>query len=74
MSHFTLQTKNSTVFQNLLARGKATILKDIEDLTFESVVFSDGTQLKDVTFSELITQVWALQTKNSTTYSNQSKS
>ena len=74
MATFTNQTKNSTVFQNLLARGKATILKDIEDLTFESVVFSDGTQLKDVTFSELIIQVWTLQTKNSTTYSNQSKS
>ena len=73
MSHFTLQTKNITTFENLLAHSKSTILNEMKDYTFESVVFSDGTQLKDVTFEQLVNQVWTLQSKNSTTYTNQSK-
>ena len=74
MSHFTLQNKNITTFENLLAHSKSTILNEIKDYTFESVVFSDGTQLKDVTFAELVNLAWTLQSKNTTTYSNQTKS
>ena len=73
MATFTLQSKNTTVYENLVAHGKATILNDIKDMTFESVVFSDGTKLKDVTFSQLIDQVWTLQNKNTTTYVLQTK-
>ena len=74
MSHFTLQNKNITTFENLLAHSKSTILNEMKDYTFESVVFSDGTQLKDVTFAELVNLAWTLQSKNTTTYSNQTKS
>jgi len=70
---FTNQTKNTSTFKNLLTHGKATILQEIADFTFTDVVFADGTQLKDVTFSELVDQVWANQTKNSVNYVNQTK-
>ena len=73
MAVFTNQTKNTTTFENLLAHSKSTILNDMKDYTFESVVFDDGTQLKDVTFAQLVNQVWTLQSKNSTSYSLQSK-
>ena len=70
---FSFQTKNVSTFQNIVAHGKATILNDIKDLTFESVVFPDGTQLKDVTFEELVDASWTFQTKNTSTFTFQNK-
>ena len=49
----------------LLRHGKDTILNDIKDFTFESVIFPDGTKLKDVTFEQLSEQVWTNVNKSS---------
>ena len=74
MATFTNQSKNSSTFKNVLRRGTETILNDISDFTFTDVIFADGTQLKDITFEELVAQVWANVAKSSApTWSNQSE-
>ena len=74
MATFTNQSKNSSTFQNFLRHGSATILDDIKDFTFESVVFPDGTKLKDVTFDQLVEIVWTNVSKSSApTFTNQTK-
>jgi hypothetical protein len=73
MATFTNASKASTSFLNTMAHGKATILNDIKDFIFTDVFFADGTQLKDVTFAELVDITWANASKASTSFSNQSK-
>lgn len=74
MATWTNTTKSVSVFQNFLRHGSSTILNDIKDFTFESVVFPDGTQLKDIKFSDLVDQVWANQSKSSApTFTNATK-
>ena len=74
MATFTNQTKNTTTFSNIVAHGKATILRDIENMTFNDAPFLNDTEaIKDKTFSELVDTSWANQTKNTTTFSNQTK-
>ena len=70
---FTNQTKNTSIFQRIIAHGRATLLSDIADFTFNDVVFPDGTQLKDVRFDQLVDAVWAKQSKNVATFTNQTK-
>jgi len=53
------QSKSVTPFTRFLRHGKEPLISDLEDYTFESVIFPDGTQLKDVTFAELGDIVWA---------------
>lgn len=52
-------SKNSTTFSKFLKHGKEPIMSELGDYTFESVVFEDGTQLKDITFEQLANIVWA---------------
>ncbi|KKR69699.1 MAG: hypothetical protein UU10_C0007G0005 [Parcubacteria group bacterium GW2011_GWF1_40_6] len=66
MAVFTNQSKNSATFLNFLRHGKETVINDIANFTFNDVVFPDGTQLKDVTFNDLVEQVWANINKSST--------
>ena len=68
-------SKANNTFQNYLKHGSETILNDIKDFTFNSVVFSDGTLLKDITFAELVEQVWTTENKSSSpTWINPNKS
>ena len=70
---FTNQSKNSATFKNILKHGNASLLSDLANFTFEDVVFTDGTKLKDVRFDELVSQVWSTISKNSATFANQTK-
>ena len=65
--------KNLATYLNQIAKGKATLLNDLANFTFEDVVFSTGEKLKDVTFDQLVAQVFTNVTKNTATYSNQTK-
>ncbi len=71
---FTNQTKNTSAFLNILKHGNESLLSDLANFTFEDVVFSDGTKLKDVTFDQLVGQVWNNLSKSSSVFINQNKS
>ena len=73
MATFTNTSKNSSSFLNFLRHGRESILNDLANFTFESVVFEDGTVLKDLTFNQLVEQVWANVSKNSSTFTNVSR-
>jgi hypothetical protein len=73
MATFTNQTKHTSVFKDIIAHGKATLLADIQDMKFTDVFFADGTQLKDVTFAQLVDTAYSLQVKHTAAYTNQSK-
>lgn len=73
MATFTNQSKNSSTFLKLLRHGNDPRIVDLENTTFNDVVFSDGTILKDVTFAQLADQVWAKVTKNTSTFANISR-
>lgn len=73
MATFINESKNTATFTQLLKHGNASLLRDLANFTFEDVVFADGTKLKDITFADLITQVWAQVSKNSATFTNQTK-
>jgi len=64
MATWTNQNKNSATFLNFLKHGKEPTLAELANFTFESVVFQDGTQLKNVTFAQLANQTWTLVNKN----------
>ena len=57
-------SKNTATFKNIIKHGNATLLSDLENFTFEDVVFADGTKLKDITFAELTATIWTNLTKN----------
>jgi hypothetical protein len=73
MATWTPINKNQATFVNFLRHATEPTLAELASFTFESVVFQDGTQLKDVTFDELTEQVWNLQSKNPATFTNQSR-
>lgn len=74
MSVFVNQSKNQSVFMDILRYGKETLIRDLENTTFNDVVFTDGTMLKDLTFNQLTEQIWANLNKNQSTFSNVAKS
>ena len=77
MATFTNNTRNSASFTNQSKGLKAVknfLMSEFEDTTFDEVVLSDGTQLKNATFEDLIDVVWASQSKNSATFTNNSQS
>lgn len=47
-----------------MRHGKDPQLAEIADFTFNDVVFSDGSVLKDVTFEQLGNVVWSLVNKS----------
>ena len=59
---FSNVSKNVSTFLNFLRHGKKPLVGGLGELladyTFESVVFLDGTQLKNVTFEQLTDIVW----------------
>ena len=72
---FTQPTKNTANWLDFLRHGNETLLRDMADMTFESVAFNDGTIVKDLTFAELTQQVWTNVNKSSApTFTNQNKS
>ena len=58
MTTFVNQTKNTSTWIEKLRHGKETILNDIANMTFTDVIFEDGTLLKDITFAQLVEQLW----------------
>jgi hypothetical protein len=63
-SSATNETKNSSSFTKFLRHGKEPLMSDLENYTFQSVIFMDGTILEDVTFEQLGNIVWANVAKN----------
>lgn len=57
-------TKNVSSFSAFLRHGKEPLMSDLENYTFQSVVFMDGTILENLTFEQLGNIVWANITKN----------
>ncbi len=55
---FSNVSKNVSAFLNFLRHGKEPLVGELADYTFESVVFVDGTKLKNVTFEQLTDIVW----------------
>lgn len=76
MPTWTNQNKSAAPsFLNYLRHGEATRLAELADFTFESVVFPDGTVLKDLTFAELTDVIWTNTSKSADpTFTNQNKS
>ena len=72
MATFTSTNKStSPTYQNTLRRGRDTVLADIQNLTFEDEIFSDGTKVKDATFDQFQDQVWTNTNKSaSPTFTN----
>jgi hypothetical protein len=70
---WSLEDKNASTFLNFLRHGKETVLNDIADFKFTDVIFDDGTVLKDVTFEQLANTVWSLVSKNSATFTNETR-
>lgn len=57
-------TKNTSTFVEFLRHGKYPTMGELANFKFTDVVFSDGTQLKDVTFAQLAEAIWSLTAKN----------
>lgn len=54
----TNESKNTTTFKDFLRHGKEPLMSELENYTFQDVVFEDGTIMENVTFLELANQVW----------------
>jgi hypothetical protein len=67
MATLTPISKNTASLTGQIRHGKDTVLSEIQNFTFTTVMFPDGTQLKDVTFAQLSDTVWTLVTKNNAT-------
>ena len=63
-SSATNESKNSASFSKFLRHGKEPLVSDLENYTFQSVVFMDGTVLENVTFEQLGNIVWSNVSKN----------
>lgn len=59
MATFVNQAKSaSPTFLTILRHGTAARIIDIQDNTFNDVIFLDGTLVRDATFNQLIDIVW----------------
>lgn len=58
-------SKNSSTFTQYLRHGKEPSMSDLENYTFQSVVFDSGETLEDITFAELQNIVWTNINKSS---------
>ena len=59
MTTWVNESKNSSTFLNHFRHGRdLSSMNDLANFKFTDVVFDDGTQLKDVTFAELVDTVW----------------
>ena len=57
-SSFSGDSKNVSPFSQFLRHGKEPTMGELADYTFQSVVFSDGTTLENLTFEQLSDIVW----------------
>ncbi len=73
MITLTLTPKNAATLQNFLKTGINHPLSDMQNMTFNDVIFDDGEKVKDVTFNEFQTLVFTKQSKNQTTLTNVTK-
>ena len=78
MATFTLQNKNTATYIKPLRHGSGKLIADmllseLQDYTFETILFEDGTQLKDLTFNDVVAQSWAIQDKNIASFTLQSR-
>lgn len=69
MATFSLQSKNYATFLKFLRHGSGRLIEDmlmneLADYTFDDIVFEDGTQLKNLTFLDVVAQQWTNATKN----------
>lgn len=74
MATWTNNNKSSDpTFAKLLRHGVDITVGDIADKTFEDTIFEDEKVIKDLTFNELVAQVWANENKNPATFANQTR-
>lgn len=73
MATITPISKHNASLTGVIRHGKDLVLQDIQNYTFTTVIFPDGTQLKDVTFAQLADAVWTLVTKHNATLTTQTK-
>lgn len=74
MATFVNQSRNIATFKGIIRHGTDPRILDIQDLTFNDVLFEDGTQLKDATFAQLVDQVWTNINKSaSPVFTNQTR-
>lgn len=57
-------SRNVSSFLMYLKHGKEPTVAELANFTFTSVIFSDGTQLQDVTFEQLANATWTLVNKS----------
>ena len=72
MATFSLQSKNYATFLKFLRHGSGRLIEDmlmneLADYTFDDIVFEDGTQLKNLTFLDVVALQWTNATKNTAT-------
>ena len=68
---WTNSSRNTASFLNFLRHANSTRLAELANFTFNDVIFADGTILKNVTFDQLVDQVWANVSKSaSPTFTN----
>lgn len=63
MSTLILTAKDIASMTFPVRHGKDPVLSDIQNLTFNDVIFPDGSLVKDVTFNQLANQVWTFANK-----------
>lgn len=79
MATFTLANKNTATYTKHLRHGSGKLIADLlvselADYTFDTIVFEDGTQLKNLTFEDVVAQSWALDSKNISSFTLQNRS
>lgn len=72
-SPLTDQSKNVVTLKYYLKPNIDQTLADLQNLTFNDVVFPDGEILKNVTFAQFQQLVLTLQSKNNTSISYENK-
>jgi hypothetical protein len=74
MATLTLTSKDIASMTFPVRHGKDPVIAEIENLTFNDVIFPDGTLVKDVTFNQLANQVWTFANRTNATLTFPTKS
>lgn len=53
--------------------GKDPVIQDVQNLTFNDQIFSDGTLVKDATFNQMSNAAWTSPNKNNGTLTTPTK-
>jgi hypothetical protein len=74
MATWNNESKNTSVWSNIVKHGRDTRLDNMANLRFTDALFEDGTLVKDVTFAQLVDTVWVKANKSaSPTWTSQSR-